>query len=134
MTTKIEILKDGQVVNTIVASVEFAEKHYPGAWRLVEPDPETPVPEPVVETRLTVLEFRNRFTFQEKGAIELAAIDDPSGSQEARLSQAMLRAVLADIAAATFISLSDPNTIAGVQLLRSMGIISEERETEILTL
>lgn len=33
---RIEILDGATVINTIVASEEFAEQHYPGAWRLAE--------------------------------------------------------------------------------------------------
>lgn len=41
---RIQILDDeGNVINTIIASEEFAEAHYPGRWR-VEPTPEEPAP------------------------------------------------------------------------------------------
>ena len=42
----IEILNDeSEVINTIVASEEYAEATYPGRWRVVE-TPEPPAPEP----------------------------------------------------------------------------------------
>ncbi len=39
---RIEILDDeGNVINVIVASEEFAQEHYPGRWRVeVPPEPE----------------------------------------------------------------------------------------------
>lgn len=44
---RIEILDyDGNVVNTIVADEEFAQRYYPNRWRVVpEPVPLEPQPE-----------------------------------------------------------------------------------------
>ena len=43
---RIEIMDGDTVTNTIIASEEFAEQHYPGKWRLAEvqdvPTPPTP--------------------------------------------------------------------------------------------
>ena len=127
----IEILDSvGAVVNTLVASEAFAEQQYPGQWRLAAQQPDEP--SAPAETRLTVLQFRQRFTLAEKAAIELAAIDTPAAAIEQRQQAAMLRAVLADQAAAAFIDLADPGTVEGVQLLVQAGLLTEPRGAEIL--
>ena len=84
-------------------------------------------------TKLTRLEFRNRFTLQEKAAIELASLDNPQDSMEKRLEAASLRSMLADQAMAEFVDLGDESTIAGIQYLAQVGLLTEERAQEVLT-
>ena len=84
-------------------------------------------------TKLTRLEFRSRFTLQEKAAIDLASLDNPQASMEQRLIAASLRAMLADQAVAEFIDIGDESTITGVQYLVQVGLLSEERVQEVLT-
>ena len=91
------------------------------------------LPQQDASTKLTKLEFRNRFTLQEKAAIDLASLDNPQASMEQRLIAASLRAMLADQAMAEFIDLSDETTIAGVQYLAQVGLLTEERAQEVLT-
>lgn len=86
----------------------------------------------VAQTRLTRLQFRNRFTAQEKAMLELAAIDDAAAPTAQRLQAASLRAYLADLAAAEFVDLADPGTVAGVQALEAAGLLSESRAAEVL--
>ena len=112
--------------NIIISDARFIEAHHPGAVLL----PAIPESKP---TRLTVLQFRQRFTLAEKAAIELAAIDTPAAAIEQRQQAAMLRAVLADQAAAEFIDLADPGTVEGVQLLVQAGLLTEPRGAEVLT-
>ena len=83
-------------------------------------------------TRLTRLQFRNRFTAQEKAQLELAAMDDPSAEPAQRLQSASLRAYLADLAAAEFVDLADQSTVAGVNALEAAGILAEGRAAEVL--
>lgn len=133
----IETLNDsGEVVNSIIASEAEAERRAPGRWRLAAQQPEAaepaPEPAPASSTRLTRLQFRNRFTLAEKAAIEFAALDDPSAPTAQRQQAAMLRACLADQAAAEFIDLLDATTIDGVQLLVQAGLLTEERGAEVL--
>lgn len=40
----IEILENGAVANTIVATPEFAEAHYPGAWQIAAVQPKDVAP------------------------------------------------------------------------------------------
>ena len=91
------------------------------------------IPQQDASTKLTKLEFRSRFTLQEKAAIDLASLDNSQASMEQRLIAASLRAMLADQAMAEFIDLSDETTIAGVQYLAQVGLLSEERVQEVLT-
>lgn len=91
------------------------------------------LPQQDASTKLTKLEFRNRFTLQEKAAIDLASLDNPQASMEQRLIAASLRAMLADQAMAEFIDLSDETTIAGVQYLAQVGLLTEKRAQEVLT-
>ena len=112
--------------NIIISDARFIEAHHPGAVLL----PAIPESKP---TRLTVLQFRQRFTLQEKAAIEFAAIDDPTAPAQQRQQSAMLRAVLADQAAAEFIDLADPGTVESVQLLVQAGLLTEPRGAEVLT-
>ena len=72
-------------------------------------------------TKLTKLAFRNRFTFAEKVAIETAAETDP-----------VVRVLLKDQEAATFIDLSRQDTQDGVQLLASKALLTSERAEAIL--
>lgn len=49
-----------------------------------------------------------------------------------RQQSAMLRAYLADVAAASFIDLARPDTRAGVQVLETAGLLAAGRAAEIL--
>ena len=102
-------------------------------WVVLPERPPLPEPpQPVVDSRITRLAFRNRFTPTEKAIIELAALDDPSAAQSVRMRAAALRANQADIAAATFIDLGRPDTRAGVQMLEAAGLLAVGRALEIL--
>ena len=102
-------------------------------WVVLPERPPLPEPpQPVVDSRITRLAFRNRFTPTEKASIELAALDDPSATQSVRMQAASLRAYLADLAAATFIDLARPDTRSGVQMLEAAGLLANGRALEIL--
>lgn len=85
-----------------------------------------------VNTRITKLAFRNRFTSAEKAKIEMAAIDNPSASAQDRLASAGVRATLADQRDAEYIDLSREDTRQGVVDLETYGILSAGRTLEIL--
>lgn len=70
---------------------------------------------------VTRLALRNRFTFAEKVAIETAAETD-----------AEVRVLLKDLESATHIDLTRPDTIAGMQILESKGILAAGRSAEIM--
>ena len=82
--------------------------------------------------RITRLAFRNRFKAAEKVALEIASLDDPAAAMPQRQQAAMLRAYLADVAAATHIDLGRADTRGGVQALEAFGLIAPGRAAEIL--
>lgn len=128
---RIEIIENDIVVNTIMADETFAEANYPSAWRVAAEQSEPP---PAVEdSRITKLAFRNRFTQAEKAALEFAALDDPSAATPQRMQSAALRAYLKDVESATFIDLSRPDLIAGVQALEVMSLLAAGRAMAILS-
>jgi hypothetical protein len=94
----------------------------------------TPVPQPevVVPKRITKVAFRSRFTTAEKVAIELASIDNPASTLQARSLAAGLRVNMADQRDATYIDLSRADTMAGVQMLETFGLIGVGRASQIL--
>lgn len=71
--------------------------------------------------RITKLAFRNRFTFAEKVAIEDAAKTD-----------SQVRVMLDDQAAANFIDLDRPDTVAGLDMLVAKSLLTTTRRDEIL--
>ena len=84
-------------------------------------------------TIITRAAFRSRFTQAEKVAIELAGLDDPSATMEARSQAAAIRTYQKDVDAAEFIDLTDPATAGGVQALEAAGLLASGRAAEILT-
>jgi hypothetical protein len=136
--TIMNILKveNDTITNIIVAdSVQWAVDNFGGEWiEFLEgtgigwtrsgdvwSPPVAPTLEPISRTRLTRLEFRNRFAPSEKEAIYTAA--------ESVIS---VRIWLDDLAAAEYIELTDSNTIASVEGLAAAGLIAPERIAEIL--
>lgn len=75
----------------------------------------------VTPDTITRLAFRRRFTLPERIAIESAA-----------QSSAAVRVLVGDMAAAEAIRLNDPDTIAGIGMLESEGLIAAGRADEIL--
>ena len=85
-----------------------------------------------LDTRITRLAFRNRFTSAEKVMLELAALDDPAAPMAQRQQAAAIRVHLADVVASTFIDLAAQETRAGVLALEAGGLLTEGRTLEIL--
>lgn len=86
----------------------------------------------VAQTRLTRLQFRNRFTAQEKAMLELAAVDDAAAPTAQRLQAASVRAYLADLAVAEFVDLAETHTVAGVHELEAAGLLAAGRAAQVL--
>lgn len=91
------------------------------------------VPAGSTSMKITRLAFRNRFTMAEKAAMEIVALDDPSGTMEARQAAATLRALLKDLDNSRYIDLARTDLQQGVGFIMSLGIITAERYSEILT-
>ena len=85
----IEILNDeSEVINTIVASEEYAEATYPGRWRVVEtPEPPEPsAPAPVWEWYIDIGPFFDRF-----GSAKLAVLTSTNPGVQAILKDTQVR-------------------------------------------
>ena len=86
----IEILNDeSEVINTIVASEEYAEATHPGRWRVVEtPEPpEPPAPAaPVWEWYIDIGPFFDRF-----GAAKMAVLTSADVGVQAILKDTQIR-------------------------------------------
>lgn len=83
--------------------------------------------------KITVLAFRNRFTQAEKITMDLASIDNPSGTIQQRQMAASLRVTSADLSAATYVDVTRPDTIASIQNLETYGVIGVGRAAQILS-
>lgn len=84
-------------------------------------------------TKITVLALRNRFLPAEKVAIDLTSMDDPAAPMEQRQLASALRVMMVDIAAASYIDLSNESVIGGIQTLEYYGLIAVGRADEILS-
>lgn len=71
---------------------------------------------------MTKLALRNRFTFEERVAIETAAESDPA-----------VRVFLADLNVSTFIDRFDVSLGKGLEALEQAGLIAQGRAEEIQT-
>lgn len=87
----------------------------------------------VQDYKITVLAFRNRFTTTEKVTLDLASIDNPSASMQQRQLAAMLRVMQQDLAVANYVDLARTETINGLHVLETYGILGTGRANEILS-
>ncbi len=93
--------------------------------QVVELNLSDPYNPPQTEINLNImskLKFNQRFTFEELVAIETAAATTPG-----------IRVFQSQLALADYIDISDVNTVAGVNYLVSLELITAERATVILT-
>ena len=138
------IIESGIVINVIEADPEHLPS-LPGqqllasetagvGWAYADGAFTPPVTQPpaALDTRITRLAFRNRFTQAEKVALELAALDNPSAPMAQRQQSAALRAHLKDLDAASWVDLTRPETVAALQMLEASGFIGEGRAAAIL--
>lgn len=135
---RVHIIRDGRVENTVIAdSVEQAQAAFKDAtvieakkggpgWVYSDGDVFEPAPDPLLTTKITRLAFRRRLTVAERAAIEIA-------SRGNNPSNAELKVYMDDVMASTFVDLSRPETIAGVQALEAAGVLAPGRANQILT-
>jgi hypothetical protein len=83
--------------------------------------------------RISPAGFYDRFTSDEKTAVEMAALDDPQGTEDARETSAMVRAFLRHLSLVRYVDLDSIATASGMQFLESLGIVTTERVQAILT-
>jgi len=113
-----EILNDaGEVINTIVAEEWFVEQNYSGRYRLVGPEPQ-----PYIPSIITKAAFRFRLTDAEYTSILEAADTDYA-----------VKAWVETFNMVSQVNLSDERTVAGLNVLVSKGLLTQERATEILS-
>jgi hypothetical protein len=122
MTQRFEILENGVVVKTIIADLDFMQKNHAGNFCEAAQEAAAPT---VQSWHITKLAFRQRFTPDEKGNINLAAAANT-------LQGAKLKASLDDQQAALFIDLKRPDTRAAVQGLEAATLIGAGRAAIIL--
>ena len=116
-----EILNDaGEVINTIVSDETFVEKHYPGNYRLVGPEPTLTLPK--LPPIITKLAFRFRLTDAEYVGILAAAKTDVE-----------VMAWVETFNMVSQINLEDSRTVSGLEMMVTKSLLTEERKTEILT-
>lgn len=80
-----------------------------------------PPREPVYKTQFSVLEFRDRFTMEEKLAI-----------RKAQFSDMEVGLVYDELQAASFVDVEDPRVAAGLDLYISKGLLEPGRKEELL--
>jgi|GEM_PF-1349845 len=85
-----------------------------------------------VGRHITNLAFDLRFSMQERVAMELAALDNPSDPLEKRTQAAVLRVILERSRKAEYTDLDDPATRSGVEQMETLGLLAKGRAAEIL--
>lgn len=114
-----EIFNDsGEVVNTIVADLEFVQANFPGKFREVPQPPPVDLRPPVI----TKVAFRFRLTDAEYVGVLTAAKSDVA-----------VQAWLETFNMVSQIDLGNPRTKDGVALLVSKSLLTQARATSILT-
>lgn len=118
------------------AELPLAE-HLGDGWRIeesfvAEASPNDPPPAAPGTVKITKLAFRNRFTQAEKVAVEIAALDVPTASIQARSTAAALRANQQDVQVAQHIDLMRADTRGGVLQLEAAGLLAAGRAIVIL--
>lgn len=118
---RIEILDGEAVINTILADQEFAEAHYPGAWRVAEVQDVEPAPvNPTTAWLIDIGPFFDRF-----GAAKMAVLTstDPG-----------VKAILADTQVRKWIDLQRPDVAQSVAYIGSVvAAVTPALQTAILT-
>lgn len=103
----IEILDaQGKPSGVIIATPEFAEANFPGAWRIFEEQPE-PSPQPSTPRHISVGAFFDRFE-----ALKWDILADPNER---------VKAVREDASVRKFIDLDNPQLPAGLAILQASG-------------
>jgi len=97
------------------------------------PDEPEPAPEPIPQNRIiTNYAFEMRFTLDERVAIDLAGLDDPTAALEQRAMAAALRVSQERAKKAQFTDLDNPVVRASVEQMETIGLLAEGRAAEIL--
>lgn len=87
---------------------------------LISAQPERPE---FFSSAITQLAFRNRFTPAQRIAMDLASIDNPSGTQQERATQAAFRDMLAELNSSSYVQLDRADLLPKLQQLEAAGIL-----------
>lgn len=114
----IDVLGDDWVIlNSGGAAITGAHEWFISTYRAGEP---------ASATKLTPWGFRQRFTFEER-----VAVDNVEGSGLNAQVIAAVRTLREDFRVAQVIDLNDPNTIAGLDYLEAVGLLAAGRAAAI---
>ena len=143
MTWTLAQIENNKVLNTVLCDENYAYE-FPGYIRVdnlsPQPGPEwtysngtftppPPAPPPPPQTVFTKFEFRSRFTLQELVGIDNAGAN-PTLTPE---QKEILNTIGKNFEVAADVDLTHPQTIQGVEYLASVGLLTQERATQILT-
>lgn len=103
---RIDITYPDGDTNTIEATEEFAEEHYPGAWAICAEQPEAP-PQPSTPRHISVGAFFDRF-----GELKLPILRDQNYD---------CKAVVMDASVRKYIDLDNADLPAGLAILQAAG-------------
>ncbi|MDH4425062.1 MAG: hypothetical protein QE495_01295 [Acidovorax sp.] len=113
-----EIIENGAVVNTIIASPEFmAENYEASAYRLAD----VPVVPVQLPRQITVGAFKARLTSTERKAIRALAQADADVEDYMDL-----------LNSAAYVDLDDARTRGGLMLMEQAGVLGEGRALAVL--
>jgi len=117
---RIEILDGNTVIDEIIASPDFAEQHYPGAWRLAAVQDDAAPPPSATAWLIDVGPFFDRF-----GAAKMAVLTS---------TDATVRAILTDLQVRKWIDLKRPDVAQGLTYVGSVvPAVTASLRTSILT-
>jgi len=143
MLIKAAVVQNGIVTNIASISKEVLSTVGPDYIDItgISPEPEIgwsysngtftppPAPPPPPQTVFTKFEFRSRFTLQELVGIDNAGAN-PTLTPE---QKEILNTIGKNFEVASEIDLTHAQTIQGVGYLASVGLLTQERATQILT-
>jgi hypothetical protein len=81
---------------------------------------------------ITHLALRKRFTYAERLEFEMAALDNPAGTQAERQAAAGVRVLEKDMAAARHADLNLPELQDGLRTLEAIGVLTVGRADQII--
>jgi hypothetical protein len=147
------LVKDGKVVNVIVADSDFAaalRSEYDEVvdvtgipcgveWSrtaegFVDDRPQSPVEEaPPAPRHITPLALLRRLTIAEEVALELSSVDNTSAGFDQRAQAAAVRVAVRRLTSAKFIDLDDPELAATLAGFEQAGLLGAGRAAEIVS-
>ncbi len=121
MSNKYQILNEqSEVINTIIATQDFVEQHYPGKWVLI-PEPEPVVPPIEGWPVITKFEFRQLLTNTQKLVWDnFDLMKDALALTDMQFMQ--LRSFKADFDSAQLVTMDSPLMVGGLGTMASWNL------------